>query len=178
MCFRPQHCAGEYRRVGGADGSGSYGHQYCRYHDDSAAPVDVYAQQQVSKQGSSTGLFNSPVQTISAAGTSTLDALSGSLSDTAGMMQGLDLWAPNNPKLYTVTTSLMVGGSVVDTYTTSNGTSTRTAPSPAYSPGCASMPTAPQPRTAQTSSSGRVAAERTNNGACGTDRGHCRRHMI
>ncbi|HZP54252.1 RICIN domain-containing protein [Actinocrinis sp.] len=91
--------------------------------NDSPAPVDVYAQQQVSKQGSSTVLavFNSPVQTIGAASTSTLDALSGSLSDTAGMLQGLDLWAPNNPALYTVTTSLVVGGSIVDTYTSTFG---------------------------------------------------------
>ncbi len=91
--------------------------------NDGSAPIDVYAQQQVSKQGSSTVLatFNSPVQTIGAASTSTLDALSGSLSDTASMLQGLSLWAPNNPALYTVTTSLVVAGSVVDTYTTTFG---------------------------------------------------------
>jgi beta-galactosidase len=91
--------------------------------NDSTAAVDVYAQQQVSKQGSSTVLatFNSPVQTIGAASTSTLDSLSGSLSDTAGMLQGLDLWAPNNPALYTVTTSIVVGGSVVDAYSTTFG---------------------------------------------------------
>ena len=91
--------------------------------NDSTAAVSVYAQQQVSKQGSSTVLatFTSPVQTIGAGSTSTLDALSGSLSDTAAMMQGLDLWAPNNPALYTVTTSLVAGGTVVDTYTTTFG---------------------------------------------------------
>lgn len=91
--------------------------------NDSSAPVAVYAQQQVSKQGSSTVLatFNSPVQTIGATSTSTLDALSGSLSDTASMVQGLALWAPNSPALYTVTTSLVAGGSIVDTYTTTFG---------------------------------------------------------
>jgi beta-galactosidase len=91
--------------------------------NDSSAAVSVYARQQVTKQGSSTVLatFTSPAQTIGAASTSTLDALSGSLTDTANMLQGLDLWAPNNPALYTVTTSLVAGGSVVDTYTTTFG---------------------------------------------------------
>lgn len=91
--------------------------------NDSSAPVDVYAQQQLTMQGSSTVLatFNSPTQTIGAAGTSTLNALSGSLTDAAGMPRGLSLWAPNNPTLYTVTTSRVVGGSIVDTYTTTFG---------------------------------------------------------
>ena len=91
--------------------------------NDSAAAVDVYAQQQVRRQGSSTVLatFTSPVQTIGAASTGTLDALSGSLTDTAGMLQNLDLWAPNNPALYTVTTALVVGGGVVDSYTSTFG---------------------------------------------------------
>ena len=91
--------------------------------NDSSAAVSVYAQQQVSKQGSSTVLatFTSPTQTIGAASTSTLNALSGSLSDTTAMLQGLSLWAPNNPSLYTVTTSLVVGGSIVDAYSTTFG---------------------------------------------------------
>jgi beta-galactosidase len=91
--------------------------------NDSTAPVSVYAQQQVSQQGSSTVLatFDSPTQTIGAASTSTLNALSGSLTDTASMLQGLSLWAPDNPALYTVTTSLVVGSSIVDTYTTTFG---------------------------------------------------------
>jgi beta-galactosidase len=91
--------------------------------NDSSAAVDVYARQEVRKQGSTAVLatFSSPTQTIGAANTATLDALSGSLSDTAAMLQGLDLWAPNNPALYTVTTSLVVGGNVVDTYDTTFG---------------------------------------------------------
>jgi len=91
--------------------------------NDSSASVSLFAQQEVRKQGSSTVLatFSSPVRTIGAASTSTLDALSGSLTDTAAMLQGLSLWAPNNPALYTVTTSLVVGGSIVDTYSTTFG---------------------------------------------------------
>ncbi len=92
-------------------------------HNDSSAAVDVYARQEIRKQGSDTVLatFSSPAQTIGAASTSTLDALSGSPSDTANMVQGLDLWAPDNPALYTATTTLVVGGNVVDAYTTTFG---------------------------------------------------------
>jgi beta-galactosidase len=91
--------------------------------NDSPAAVDVYARQEVRRQGSGTVLatFDSPTRTIAAASTTTLDAVSGSLSDTAGMLQGLDLWAPNNPALYTVTTSLVVAGSVVDAYDSTFG---------------------------------------------------------
>ncbi|MET8763974.1 RICIN domain-containing protein [Lentzea sp. NPDC004782] len=91
--------------------------------NDSSAAVDVQARQEVRRQGSGTVLatFSSPARTIGAATTATLDALSGSLSDTAAMVRGLDLWAPNNPALYTVTTSIVVGGSVVDTYSTTFG---------------------------------------------------------
>jgi len=67
--------------------------------NDSTAPVDVYAQQQVSKQGSSTVLatFNSPVQTIGAASTSTLDSLSGSLTRSEERRVGKECrsrWSP------------------------------------------------------------------------------------
>jgi glycosyl hydrolase family 2 len=91
--------------------------------NDGSAAVDVYARQEVRKQGSTGVLatFNSPVQTLAAAGTTTLDALSGSLTSTASMLSGLDLWAPDNPALYTVTTSLVVGGGIVDAYTTTFG---------------------------------------------------------
>ncbi|NUQ98988.1 MAG: beta-galactosidase [Streptomyces sp.] len=100
--------------------------------NDSSSPTDVYARQEVRKQGSTTVLatFDSPVTTLGPASTTTLDALSGSLSDTAAMVQGLDLWAPDNPALYTVTTSLVVDGTqdgvisdgtTVDTYDTTFG---------------------------------------------------------
>ncbi|MEV6877455.1 ricin-type beta-trefoil lectin domain protein [Amycolatopsis sp. NPDC051128] len=100
--------------------------------NDSSSPIDVYARQEVRKQGSTNVLatFGSPVRTLGVASTTTLEALSGSLSDTAGMLQGLDLWAPNNPALYTVTTSLVVdgtadgtigNGAVADTYDTTFG---------------------------------------------------------
>nr|WP_281253436.1 sugar-binding domain-containing protein [Micromonospora wenchangensis] len=95
--------------------------------NDNASPIDVYARQEVRRQGSNTVLatFISPVRTLGAAASTTLDALSGTLSNTAAMVQGLDLWAPNNPALYTVTTSLVTdttadgvigSGTVVDTY--------------------------------------------------------------
>ncbi|MBM7085574.1 cellulose binding domain-containing protein [Micromonospora humidisoli] len=95
--------------------------------NDNASPIDVYARQEIRRQGANTVLatFSSPVRTLGAAASTTLDALSGTLSNTAAMVQGLDLWAPNNPALYTVTTSLVIdttadgvigSGTVVDTY--------------------------------------------------------------
>jgi beta-galactosidase len=91
--------------------------------NDNSTAVDVYARQEVRRQGAATVLatFDSPVRTLGPASTTTLDALSGSLSDTAGMVQGIDLWAPNNPALYTVTTSLVAGGTIVDAYDTTFG---------------------------------------------------------
>jgi beta-galactosidase len=100
--------------------------------NDSSSATDVYARQEVRKKGSATVLatFRSPVATLAAGSTTTLDALSGSLSDTAAMLQGLDLWAPDNPALYTVTTSLVVddtpdgtigNGTTVDAYDTAFG---------------------------------------------------------
>jgi beta-galactosidase len=91
--------------------------------NDGSAAVDVYARQEVRRQGSTTVLatFDSPVRTLAPASTTTLDAVSGALSNTAAMLQGLDLWAPNNPALYTVTTSLVAGGTVVDAYDTTFG---------------------------------------------------------
>ncbi|MEU7914711.1 ricin-type beta-trefoil lectin domain protein [Microbispora bryophytorum] len=100
--------------------------------NDGSAAVDVYARQEVRKRGSAGVLatFTSPVRTLGAAATTTLDALSGSLSNTSAMLQGLDLWAPNNPALYTVTTSLVIdrtpdgavgNGVIVDSYDTTFG---------------------------------------------------------
>ncbi|MDQ1304893.1 MAG: beta-galactosidase [Actinomycetota bacterium] len=100
--------------------------------NDRSSAVDVYARQEVRRQGSTGVLatFTSPVRTLAGAGTITLDALSGSLSDTSGMIQGLDLWTPSTPALYTVTTSLVTdgnadgavnGGTVVDSYDTTFG---------------------------------------------------------
>lgn len=100
--------------------------------NDRSSTIDVYAHNEVRRQGSTTVLatFDSPVRTLAAAATTTLDALSGSLTDTAAMLQGLDLWAPNNPAMYTVTTSLVIdtsadgkvaNGTVVDTYDTPFG---------------------------------------------------------
>ncbi|MEU7866437.1 ricin-type beta-trefoil lectin domain protein [Dactylosporangium sp. NPDC049140] len=91
--------------------------------NDGSSPVDVSARQEVRRQGSTTVLatFDSPARTLAAASTTTLDAVSGSLSNTAAMLQGLELWAPNNPALYNVTTSLVVGGTVVDAYDTTFG---------------------------------------------------------
>ncbi|MDX3193699.1 glycoside hydrolase family 2 TIM barrel-domain containing protein [Streptomyces sp. MN03-5084-2B] len=91
--------------------------------NDGPAPVDVHARHEVRKQGSNTVLatFDSPARTLGAASTTTLDAVSGSLSDTAGMLQNLDLWAPDNPALYTVTTSLVAGDTVVDSYDSTFG---------------------------------------------------------
>ncbi|OON27979.1 MULTISPECIES: glycoside hydrolase family 2 [unclassified Micromonospora] len=100
--------------------------------NDGGSAIDVYARQEVRRQGSNTVLatFASPVRTLGAASTASLDALSGSLSNTAAMLQNLDLWAPNNPALYTVTTSLVVDGTadgvvtdgtVVDSYPSTFG---------------------------------------------------------
>ena len=91
--------------------------------NDGSSAIDVYARQEVRRQGSNAVLatFDSPARTLGAATTTTLDALSGSLSNTAGMVQNLDLWAPNNPALYTVTTSLVAGGTVVDSYDSTFG---------------------------------------------------------
>ncbi|MFG1807503.1 ricin-type beta-trefoil lectin domain protein [Streptomyces sp. NPDC049040] len=100
--------------------------------NDGSSATDVYARQEVRQQGSTTVLatFDSPVLTLGAASTTTLDALSGGLSDTTGMLQRLALWAPDSPALYTVTTSLVVdstpdgrisGGTTVDAYDTAFG---------------------------------------------------------
>ncbi|MFD0817490.1 cellulose binding domain-containing protein [Micromonospora zhanjiangensis] len=90
--------------------------------NDGSSAIDVYARQEVRRQGSNTVLatFDSPVRTLGGASSTTLDALSGSLTNTAAMLQGLDLWAPNNPALYTVTTSVVVDGSADGVIT--NGT--------------------------------------------------------
>ena len=100
--------------------------------NDSSSATDVYARQEVRRKGSTTVLvtFDSPVLTLGAGSTTTLDALSSPLPDTDHMLHGLDLWAPNNPALYTVTTSLVTdgtpdgvisSGTSVDTYGTTFG---------------------------------------------------------
>lgn len=91
--------------------------------NDRLTAVDVYARHEVRRRGSTAVLatFDSPVRTLAAATTTTLEALSGSLSDTAAMVRGLDLWAPDNPALYTVSTSLVVDATIVDTHDTSFG---------------------------------------------------------
>ncbi|NQX13813.1 NPCBM/NEW2 domain-containing protein [Microbacteriaceae bacterium VKM Ac-2855] len=65
--------------------------------------------------------FESDRRTVAAGATATIDASSGTLTDTTAMLKDLRLWSPADPTLYTVTTSVVVGDQVVDSYESSFG---------------------------------------------------------
>nr|WP_169806311.1 glycoside hydrolase family 2 TIM barrel-domain containing protein [Herbidospora sakaeratensis] len=88
--------------------------------NDRTTSSNVMVRHVVTRKGATTALatFTSSTRTLAAGQTATIDALSGGLGDTGAMVQNLDLWAPDNPALYTVTTSVIVDGAQVDDYQT------------------------------------------------------------
>ncbi|KQR86381.1 glycoside hydrolase family 2 [Microbacterium sp. Leaf179] len=90
--------------------------------NEGSTPAEVAVVHQVTDEdGTVLATFESERVTVAADSTANIDASTGSLADTAAMIDDLRLWSPTDPALYGVTTSVVVGERVVDTFDSSFG---------------------------------------------------------
>ncbi|KQR23503.1 glycoside hydrolase family 2 [Microbacterium sp. Leaf151] len=90
--------------------------------NEGSTSADVAVVHEVTDEdGTVLATFESERVTVAADATASIDASSGSLADTGAMLDDLRLWSPTDPALYGVTTSVVVGDRVVDTFDSSFG---------------------------------------------------------